>query len=249
LPDYAPGQSKSEQAAALAREHARAMAESLSRLALKNAKQSADSAKQQLSGAKAGAGGSRVDSSNIEHAEKELEKQRAWVEDLLKKARERESERNKDALQRSGKREQELAERAQNISGRGSHGEAALPGEVVDALDRAEGLMREAAQELSNGHGERGLELQQQAQRLLDQQDDEQKSDEPKDGDQQHESEKAKREGHEDKGDMAENACVPERAKNRRAEEFRKRVLDGLSKDKGGKLSPAVKRYAEGLLK
>jgi len=30
-----------------------------------------------------------------------------------------------------------MAERAQNISGRGSHGEAALPGEVADALDRA----------------------------------------------------------------------------------------------------------------
>lgn len=250
LPDYAPGQSKAEQAAALAREHARAMAESLARLSLKNAKQSADSAQHQLSGAKAGAGGSSVDSSNLERAEKELEKQRAWVEDLLKKARERESERNKDALQRSGKREQELAERAQNISGRGSHGEAALPGEVADALDRAEGLMREAAQELSNGHGERGLELQQQAQRLLDQQDDEQKSDEPKDGDQQHESDQPKHEGRDhDKGDMAENAGVPERTKNRRAEEFRKRVLDGLSKDKGGKLSPAVKRYAEGLLK
>ncbi|HVY29343.1 MAG TPA: DUF4175 domain-containing protein [Polyangiaceae bacterium] len=250
LPDYAPGESKAEQAAALAREHARAMAESLSRLSLKDAKQSGDSAQQQLSGAKRGSGGSSVDPAALERAQKELEEQRAWVEDLLKKARERESERSKEALQRSGKREQEMAERAQNISGRGSHGEAALPGEVADALDRAEGLMREAAQELSNGHGERGLELQQQAQRLLDQQDDDQKQpDEPKDSHDQDEK-SSKRDGHEsDQGDMAQDAGVPGRAKNQKAEEFRKRVLEGLSRDKGGKLGPAVKRYAEGLLK
>jgi hypothetical protein len=124
-----------------------------------------------------------------------------------------------------------------------------LPGEVADALDRAEGLMREAAQELSNGHGERGLELQQQAQRLLDQQDDDQKPEEPKDGHEQSD-ESAKRNGHdEDRGDMAQDAGVPGRAKNQKAEEFRKRVLEGLSRDKGGKLGPAVKRYAEGLLK
>lgn len=250
LPDYAPGESKSEQAAALAREHARAMAESLSRLSLKDAKQSGDSAQQQLSGAKGGSGGSSVDPAALERAQKELEQQRAWVDDLLKKAHERESERSKEALQRSGKREQEMAERAQNLSGRGSHGEAALPGEVADALDRAEGLMREAAQELSNGHGERGLQLQQQAQRLLDQQDDDQKQpDEPKDSPNQEEK-SGKRGGHDtDQGDMAQDAGVPGRAKNQKAEEFRKRVLEGLSRDKGGKLGPAVKRYAEGLLK
>jgi hypothetical protein len=250
LPDYAPGESKSEQAAALAREHARAMAESLSRLSLKDAKQSGDSAQQQLSGAKNASGGSSVDPAALERAQKALEEQRAWVDDLLKKARERESERAKEALQRSGKREQEMAERAQNISGRGSHGEAALPGEVAEALDRAEGLMREAAQELQNGHGERGLELQQQAQRLLDQQDDDQKQpDDPKDSHDQEEK-SSKRNGHEsDQGDMAQDAGVPGRAKNQKAEEFRKRVLEGLSRDKGGKLGPAVKRYAEGLLK
>ena len=34
-----------------------------------------------------------------------------------------------------------------------------------------------------------------------------------------------------------------------RAEEFRRRVLKGLSKDQGGRLSPAIRRYAEGLLR
>jgi hypothetical protein len=249
LPDYAPGQSATEQAAALAREHGRAMAESLSRLSLKDAKQSADSAKQQLGNANSRRDGGDVPQSGIERAERELSKQGAWVEELLKKARERESARAKEALERSGKREQELAERAQNISGRGSHGEAALPGEVADALDRAEGLMREAAQQLERGNGERALELQREAQRLLDQNDDDAKNDEPKDGGKDAEQASPK-DGHDtERGSMAQDAGVPGRGKNQKAEEFRRRVLEGLSRDKGGKLGPAVKRYAEGLLK
>jgi hypothetical protein len=248
LPDYAPGESKSEQAAALAREHGRAMAESLSRLALKDAKQSAESAKQQLKTAKPRSDGSSVSPEDLERAEQELDKQRAWVDDLLKKAQERESERAKEALGKSGKREQEMAERAQNISGRGSHGEAALPGEVADALDRAESLMREASQELGNGRGEHGLSLQREAQRLLDQQGDDNKpSEEPKDDGQDSHSPS---DGHDrDHADMRTDAGVPGRAKSKRTEDFRKRVLEGLARDKGGRLGPAVKRYAEGLLK
>jgi hypothetical protein len=246
LPDYAPGQTPAEQAAALAREHGRAMAESLSRLALKDAKQSADSARQQLGGARK-AGDGNVSPEAVTRAEQELEKQQAFVEELLKKAQEAADARAKDSLERSGKREGELAERAQNLSGRGSHGEAALPGEVADALDKAEGLMRDAARELSSGRGERGLALQRQAQRLLDQDEDDGKgNDEPKEsGPEDHEQQDGKDKS---KG-MRMDAEVPGRDKNQRAEEFRKRVLEGLSRDQGGRLGPAVKRYAEGLLK
>jgi hypothetical protein len=224
------------------------MAESLARLSLKEAKQSAESAKQQLSIAKSASSGASPDA--LQQAEQELKKQQAWVDDLLQKAGERQSARAKEQLERSGKREQEMAERAQNISGRGSHGEAALPSEVADALDRAEGLMREAAQELSNGRGERALALQRDAQRLLDQQDDDGKSDQPKDDPQKDGEPSKKSDGKDaDHGDMSQEAGVPGRAKNQRAEEFRKRVLEGLARDKGGRLGPAVKRYAEGLLK
>jgi hypothetical protein len=247
LPDYAAGESKSEQAAALAREHGRAMAESLSRLALKDARQSAESAKQQLKSAKPRADGGSISPEDLQRAEQELDKQRAWLDELLRKAQERELEHAKDALEKSGKREQEMAERAQNISGRGSHGEAALPGEVADALDRAEGLMREAAQELANGRGEHGLSLQRDAQRLLDQQNDDKPNDEPKDD---AEGRDVPPDAHDrDHGEMNQNAGVPGRAKSQRTEQFRKRVLEGLARDKGGRLGPAVKRYAEGLLK
>lgn len=248
LPDYAPGQAKSDQAAALAREHGRAMAESLSRLGLKEAKQSAESARQQLGAAKQRADGSSVSPEVLERAEQELAKQSAWIDELLRKAQEREGARSKEALESSGKREHEMAERAENLSGRGSHGEAALPGEVAQALDRAEGLMREAAQELSNGRGDKALQLQREAQRLLEQQDDDDKGDEPKDEPKDDPKESpGKRD--KDHADMRSDADVPGRDKNEKAEAFRKRVLEGLARDKGGRLGPAVKRYAEGLLK
>lgn len=244
LPDYAPGQTPAEQAAALGREHGRAMAESLSRLALEDAQQSASSAKQQLSGARRASSESGLSLEQLSRAEQELAKQLAWVEELLKRAQEKADARAKQALEGSGKREQELAERAQNLSGRGSHGEAALPGELAESLDRAEGLMRDAARELSSGRGERGLELQREAQRLLDQQDDDGKSEQEQAPEPREDSD-----GSPKGPQSAQPVPVPGRDKNQRAEEFRQRVLQGLSKDQGGKLGPAVKRYAEGLLK
>lgn len=247
LPDYTAGQSKREQAAALAREHGRAMAEGLSRLSLKDAKRSADDAQQQLNIAKSRTDGGGPPQQALERAEQELSRQRAWLEDLLEKALEREGERAKQALKESGEREHGLAERAQNISGRGSHGEAALPEEVARALDRAEGLMREAARELSSGRGAKGLALQREAQRLLEQQGDESNSEHSEPEPQQGEPQSAQGPDTGSTG-RAQNTDVPGRDKGEKALRFRQRVLDGLARDKGGRLGPAVKRYAEGLL-
>jgi hypothetical protein len=247
LPDYAAGQSPAQQAAALAREHGRAMAESLSRLALKDAKQSAGSARQQLSGARQAPGETGVSPEALSQAEQEVAKQQAWLEELLEKMQEKAAARAKQALERSGARESELSERAQNLSGRGSHFEAALPGEIAEALDRAEGLMRDAARELRGGRGEKGLELQREAQRLLDQQDDDNRPEPEQESDS--EGSRSESDSSRDGAHGGQPVPVPGRDKNQRADEFRKRVLEGLAKDQGGKLSPAVKRYAEGLLK
>ncbi len=256
LPDYAPGQTPAEQAAALAREHGRAMAESVARLGLsasgfaqrvKEAKQSAASAKGQLGGARQAPGSAGVSSEALNQAEAELDRQLAWLDELAQKAQGSTDARSKDAMEQAGKREQSFAERAQNLSGRGSHGEAALPSEVAEALDRAEGLMREAARELQLGRGERGLELQREAQRWLDRDSDDGKADKGDESEQDgQESEAEQKDGN--GGRMRTDAGVPGKDKNRRADDFRERVLKGLSRDKGGRLSPAVKRYAEGLL-
>ena len=47
---------------------------------------------------------------------------------------------------------------------------------------------------------------------------------------------------------METKAPVPGADDQHRALEFRKRVLEGLGQERGGRLDPAVRRYAEGLL-
>ena len=48
---------------------------------------------------------------------------------------------------------------------------------------------------------------------------------------------------------VATGGDVPAPDEKARAEEFRKRVLEGLGREKSERLSPAVQRYAEGLLR
>jgi hypothetical protein len=141
-----------------------------------------------------------------------------------------------------------LAERAANLSGRGNHGEIALPQDLADALGKAEGLMRDAAKELAAGHGEQGLSLQRDAQRLLEQTNSGQSGSGDSDGkDQAHQP--APKDSSSSKGkQMRTDADVPRADAVSHAEDFRRRVLDGLSKQKSGRLSDAVRRYAEGLL-
>jgi hypothetical protein len=248
LPQYQPGQSPAAQAGALAREHGRAMAESMSRLGLKEAQESAQKARNQLSLAERAQAGQQVSPQALEKARSALAEQQQWIDELLKQAEARAQELAKEALERSAEREQSMAERAQNLSGRGRQGEAALPGEVAEALDRAEELMREAARELGQRRGERGLELQREAQRWLEQDQDSNSGGRERDQDQ---AQKSPREGDHDgdSGSMSMEAEVPGKDKNQRAEDFRRRVLEGLSRDRGDRLGPAVKRYAEGLLR
>jgi hypothetical protein len=101
--------------------------------------------------------------------------------------------------------------------------------------------MKRAAQALSEGDGERALELQRQAQRLLD--DD---SDEPPEDGAENPTDSSEADG--DRG-VGTGGEVPDEDAQNRAEEFRQRVLRGLSGDKSIELAPAVKRYAEGLLR
>jgi hypothetical protein len=106
--------------------------------------------------------------------------------------------------------------------------------------------MREAARALGQGKGERGLQLQREAQRLLERSstgqtsDDEDKS--PND------PSRAKPRG-DDGREIRTGGDVPEPGDGKNAEAFRQRVLEGLGKTKNGRLGPAVKRYAEGLLR
>jgi hypothetical protein len=141
-----------------------------------------------------------------------------------------------------------LAERAGNLSGRGNHGEIALPEDLAEALGKAEGLMRDAAKELGAGHGEQGLSLQRDAQRLLEQTNSGQSGSGDSDDKDQSPAQSPKDSGGSKGKAMRTDADVPKADGTGHADDFRRRVLEGLSKEKSGRLSDAVKRYAEGLL-
>ncbi len=251
LPGAEPGTARA--AGALGREHAAAMAQALERLSLDDAVKNGRDAQSALADAqKKAANGDRpgdwIDREEVADARRRLGSELSWAEQQLDKLKQQAQARARGALEKSGEGEQGLARRAGNLAGRGKNGETAFPGEVIDALQRAEGVMREAGRELANGRGDRGLELQRQAQRLLERastgkttdSSDKDEGKNPQNGDKQR--------GSNGKA-LRTDGDVPRPGDARSAEDFRRRVLRGLGKDRGGRLSPAVRRYAEGLLK
>jgi hypothetical protein len=255
LPQFSDDPSSARASAALGREHADAMAQSLSRLALKDAVDSGRHSKAELDDAakksKASPSFEFLDDAALADARAELGRDLAWAEQGLSRAEKSAADKAQPGLQDSSGRERSLAERAGNLAGRGNHGEIALPEDLADALGKAEGLMRDAAKELGVGHGEQGLSLQRDAQRLLEQTNSGQSGS----GESESESKPEQpRQSPKDPRDsqgkqMRTDADVPRPDGASRASDLRRRILEGLAKDKSGRLSDAVRRYAEGLLR
>src|SRR6478736_432625 len=250
LPQFADDPNSARGAAALAREHAQSMAQSLARLSLKDAVDSGRHARAELAEAekrsKSANAFETLDEAALAEARAELERALGWAEQSLDRAQKSAAEKAQAGLQDSSGRERSLAERAGNLAGRGNHGEISLPEDLAEALSKAEGLMRDASKELNSGHGEPGLSLQREAQRLLEQTNSGQNGSGDNDGKQQ--QPQPSRDSSNSKGkEMRSDADVP-RAEGGQADDFRRRVLDGLSKQGSGRLSDAVRRYAEGLL-
>ncbi|HET7541832.1 MAG TPA: DUF4175 domain-containing protein [Polyangiaceae bacterium] len=249
LPQFADDPNSARAAAALGREHAQSMAQNLARLSLKDAVASGRHARSELLDAekrnKNTSAFEALDEATLAEARAELERALAFAEQSLERAEKSAGEKAQAGLQDSSGRERSLAERAGNLAGRGNHGEISLPEDLAEALGKAEGLMRDAAKELGAGRGEQGLSLQRDAQRLLEQTNsgpssqNEGKEPAPQPSNQDSSSPKGKQ--------MRTNADVP-RPEGGMADDFRRRVLDGLSKPGSGRLSDAVRRYAEGLL-
>jgi hypothetical protein len=108
--------------------------------------------------------------------------------------------------------------------------------------------MRDAARALREGRGRDALELQRQAQRLLEQSETGKTDASEAERQQQRDPKRGDGETHRGK-EIAQDGEVPEEDEADAAEDFRRRVLRGLSEDKSERLAPAVKRYAEGLLR
>ena len=157
--------------------------------------------------------------------------------------RKRLSDRAKVSAQKN--REGELADKTKSLAEHGDRGDGngALPGPTLGHLREAEAKMREAQKELGKGDVQKALEQQREAQRALD----------------AARAEKDERDN-DDKGDHGKNdgdgkdsaggtAPIPKADEHRGPEEFRRRVLEGLSGGGSRRLRPAVKRYAEKLLR
>lgn len=249
LPQIGADPGSARAAAALAREHGVAMAQSLDRLDMAAAVQSGREAISSLSDAvkKANEGRSPsdwIDTESLGRARAKLEEQLRWAEQALERQKRLAQENARSTLERSGARENEFAQRAGNLAGRGKQGQTALPEEALENLERAELSMQEAARELSYGNAERGLELQREAQRLLERASSGQ-TDDRGNGDEAGQPDGSGTDGRR----IRTGGDVPDKDDRSAAEEFRRRVLRGLGKQEGGKLGPAVRRYAEGLLR
>jgi hypothetical protein len=228
-----------EAAAALAREHANAMAQGIEGQDLESAADSARDALNAFEQAQRKTT-SELLQAQLERGRSEVERQLSWVKQELEKQRQNAAQAARDALQRAGASEQELARRAQQLAGN-EGGDVSLPEQARQRIAQAQAMMDEAAGRLQSGAGQEALELQRQAQRLL-----EQANEDPK----QPQDDSDPRQSPNSGGDtgLALGGDVPGDNARARAEEFRRRVIEGLGRSGGGPMGPAIKRYAEGLL-
>lgn len=245
LPEVGADPGSSRAAAALAREHARAMAQNLERIDLEKAVESAEQALQALQEAETKAGehslADWLDPQELQGARQTVAENLAWAKQELSKMKAAAEQAAREGLTKSGQRERELARRAGNLAGRGRNDQTPLPEDVLNRLDRAETLMRQAAQELSEGSADKGLSLQQDAQRLLEQSRTGKTSDKS--------DSRKSRDSDEGGQNLRLGGEVPDPDDDNKAASFRERVLRGLGKEREGRLAPAVKRYAEELLR
>ena len=244
-----PGSARA--AAGLAREYGESMAQSLEKLNLSEAVQSGRDAVSALREARRKARDRALpsdvlDAIALRDAEEGLAQAVAWAEAVLQHLRHKAESRALRELRRSGLHEQDLAQRATNLGSRGRISETALPQDLVDQLDRAASLMRQAATELDEGQGAAGLRSQREAQRLLEQSSTGRTTDDDRNGrDANGQTDAVDGRG---RSRMRTDGNVPGAGNNESADEFRNRVLEGLAGERAGRLAPAVKRYAEGLL-
>ncbi len=238
-PGESPGTGRA--AAALSREHAGAMAHELERANFQGAAESGRRAQAAAEEALRHSDLDPVTRARLQALLEELREQIRWADEQAKKMQREAEQAASEALSEFSKLEEELAKRAENLS----QGDLSkmLPSELRGRLEQAGRLMENAAEQLRGGRGNDAQRLQAEAQRLLEQSDT---------GD-MHEGDEGEESSPDGKGEGGRNirtgGDVPNPDDKNAAEDFRRRVLEGLSEQADGRLSPAVKRYAEGLLR
>jgi hypothetical protein len=241
LPELGPSPGTSEAAAAQGREQARNMAHNLESVRLQEAVDSGRRAASALDEALRKAQAELSSSGDLEIAKSAVDEQLRWAESQLAQSQQAARDNSRQALQGPAALEDELAGTAAGLAKRGEKESTPLPAEVTERLRQADQLMRQAARALRGGEGEAGLALQRQAQRLLETADQGKPSDAESTEEGSNEDASGKSAGF--------GGDVPNAEEQNRAEAFRRRVLENLGDNSAGRLSPAIKRYAEGLLR
>jgi hypothetical protein len=248
LPTSGAREGSARAAAGMGRDHALAMAERLERLDLSDAADSGRTARGLVDEAQKKAAEPQsaldlLDPAELARARSALEREIAWAEQQREAMQRDAAERARNKLSEAADRERSIERRLGELSERAEQSEAALPKAELDQLGRARGAMKSAANELGAGHGEPGLSGQREAQRLLEQGG----ADQPPESGSKPGRERRSGDQRGGRG-METKAPVPGADDQHRALEFRKRVLEGLGQERGGRLDPAIRRYAEGLL-
>jgi hypothetical protein len=239
LPKNAGLRKTLEAAEAATREKVEAMAESLEKLQLGDAKERGDSSMKQIDEARDRAWASPGADERLDGVATEVQKQLDWIEDLLKKLRKAAAAKSADKVKGVAPREKDLQQKAEKLDD-AAEKQSPLPEDVKQLLQQAAKKMKEAAEKLEKGEGDAALEAQKQAQRLLEK---------ARDAARKQEQEPS---GNGENGTKSfdDKVDIPNADEHKGPEAFRKRVLEGL---KGGaatpKLQEAIKRYAEGLVR
>jgi hypothetical protein len=249
LPRSGPREGSGRASAALAREHGAAMAERLDRLELDEALNSGKTARGLTDDARRKAREPEslsdvTDPESLDKADAALSDALSWAERALERMRRSAEAHARERLGEAAERERSIERRLGEMAGRAETGEARLPEPMLDRLRRAREAMKSAASELGEGRGEPALEHQREAQRML-----EQGGSKPTTHNDTGPAEDRTPTGEGNNGRaMGTRAAVPAAEDRRRAQDFRRRVLEGLGKERGARLEPAIRRYAEGLL-
>jgi hypothetical protein len=249
LPRSGAEEGSGRAAAGLAREHGSAMAERLERLELGSALESGRTARGLADDAKRKADQPQsvadlTDTGALERARAGLADAIAWAEHADQQLRRDADARARPRLGEAAERERSIERRIGDLAGRGEKSEARLPDPVLERLKKARDAMRSAAGDLSEGRGEPGLSAQREAQRLLEEGSAGRTTDESSGPPDQR---RASGEGANGRT-VGGRESVPGADDKLRARDFRRRVLEGLGKERGTRLEPAIRRYAEGLL-
>ena len=272
LPTRAADMSSVEGAAMVMREQAERMADALDRSSLSDADSAASNAMKAADQALRVADRERdlfgQPSSlgrDVERARSDLEREHQWVREQLERMKRAASEQAGERLREASRSEKELADRAKQIAERAREGNAPMPQHTITMLKEAEKAMRDAARELNQTDGERAMSLQREAQRLLEMagesmsessqnESTDRSGAEPKDASKKDDSKQTDASEEDDSEGEGEDPAtgpvdIPGADAFKGPEDFRRRVVEGLSEPADPSLREAVRRYAEGLLR